>query len=473
MNKLKNIVITEETRKEDVAAQLHTIRNELMANLQTADNTQREEIQEEIEVIDSIFKAIDNMTEDFKDFSLLIKTYCYFAEKKALDSDKKLDLEEFAGGDNDLITVITGNLAFLNDKELHKEWILMSKNRGLFNVYEVIGMTCENNGLLNWAAYFYGKAYEFYTEEKDSLKESNKLIEGAQWKFRKIRTKYLDIIEEDEGEIANDGNESFSDYLTQDDIDPENKKEKNNKIIRDNALFNTYGLLLRDGKKEEDMVKEYEKILDSTILKTSDYSRRQLPFAKNKGDAMVIGKKVICEDKQGALLYPLTLHVRQFGPRRIPVNYLDPIPGIMRAKKVNIKDNVTIYQVNSIWFTYKQEKYVLYDSPSMRYVENFLKGLKVFLGVEYGKYEWKMCDGSVNYLNDTDTVFSIMVYGNEFIINNKPMYNNKENPIIVKFYVSFENDKAYLKGLIRIINGDVLAIFGEDKYLDILMGGNY
>ena len=239
---------------------------------------------------------------------------------------------------------------------------------------------------------------------------------------------YSEVLTMESGEDPEDGLSGVDDYLTE-----------ANKNAEGKPLYEKYKRI-----RSEAMADLFSGVMD------------EMTFSRYKNDVIVFGMEPLGEEENGIVKFPLTMHVREFVPEKVRVDFNQAIPGIMEVKKW--KPDSSRYVISRITFTWNEKEILFFDRFSSLMANIVaIPAVKQLIGNAIEDLNIHLKKGTqVLSSNDSDALTYLTLSGNNFKVNGLNLNFPKSDPMEVKVITHTEDGITNVVEMTGVWNGNQL-----------------
>jgi len=362
--------------KKVILEKIFELRKKNITRQNSADISKRFEAENMLKVLADLQNLLDKCGDDFLFGASVVKIYDYLHENDQEFEGKLEAFNEVLAGDFGRVKWIGDNLRLEKQYELYNEFV---------DVVNSAGGTLERLDL--------------------SLSQDDLEFEERVKMFANMA-----VITITDGEEAEDGLEGVDDYLTQ-----------ANREVEGKTLY-----------------EKYKRIRAEAIVDLMNGVMSEISFSSYKNDAMIFGMEPVAEAENGVVKFPVTMHVRKFGPEKIPVSFEQPIPGIMEVKKWT--PEATRHVIDTIKFTWEGKEYLAFDRFSTIVANSTIPAVKQLFGNSIDDINIYLKKGTqVLTNNEGNALLYLMISGNNFKVNGLNLNFPKSDPMEAQVIVHGDN----------------------------------
>lgn len=260
------------------------LRKKNITRQNSADIEKRFEAENMLKVLGDLQTLLEKCGDDFPYDATIIKIYDFFRENDLEYEDKISALNDVLSGELERADYVGSNIRLKNEFVLYNDFA----------------------DLVNWLGGSLEKIDLSLSEEEIVFEERVNMMGN------------MSVITMTSGDEPEDGLNGIEDYLVEANREAEGKP----------------------------LYEKYKRIRSEAMADLMNGVMNEISFSRFKNDGIVIGMEPVGEEENGIVKFPLTMHVREFGPERVRVDYTQPIPGIMEVKKWT--PEATRYVINEI-----------------------------------------------------------------------------------------------------------------------------
>lgn len=387
--------------KNVILEKIFELRKKNITRQNAADSNKRFEAENILKMLTDVQNLLEACSDDFQYCSEIIKIYDYFHDNDKEFEGKIAALQKMLSGDLNQIKWIGDTLRLKKQYELYNAFV---------DVVNSVGGTLEKIDL--------------------TLSQKDLEFEEKVKRFADIT-----IITKTDGNEAGDGLKDVDDYLTQANADAEGT-----------TLYETY-----------------KRIRAEAIADLMNGVMGEIEFARYKNDAMVIGMVPIGEEANtGIINFPITIHVREYGPDRIPVSFKTPISGVMAVKKWT--PEATYHVISKMEFTWEGKKYLAFDRFSTIVANSAIPAVKQLFGNSIENICVYLKKGTKVLTNsEGNALLFLMIAGNNFKVNGLNLNFPKSDPMEAQVIVHGDNGNITVLEVYGTWNGNQIVNYVRDS----------
>lgn len=362
--------------KNVILEKIFELRKKNITRQNAADTNKRFEAENMLRMLTDVQNLLDVCSDDFQYGPEIIKIYDYLHDNDREFEGKLSALMRALSGDFDQVKWIGDNLRLEKQYELYNAFV----------------------DVINSVGGFLEKIDLSLSQEDLEFEERVKMFAD------------MAVITMTDGDEAGDGLEGVDDYLTQANRDVEGKP----------------------------LYEKYKRVRAEAIADLMNGVMSAMSFSRYKNDAMIFGMEPLGEADNGIVKFPVTMHVREFGPERIPVSFEQPISGVMEVKKWT--SEATRYVINKIEFTLGEKKYLAFDRFSTIVANSAIPAVKQLFGDSIEDIIVYLKKGTeVLTNNEGNALLYLMIAGNNFKVNGLNLNFPKSDPMEAQVIVHGDN----------------------------------